>query len=58
MKTLAIAMNRIGRPKQYREGGEDPAVISPIRMATRVAADQAGRLGALWRHESIPGQRE
>ena len=57
-ETLAIAMNRIGGKSNTGEGGEDPARYVP-RRERRLAQqrDQAGRVGALRRHQRLPGQR-
>ena len=57
-ETLAIAMNRIGGKSNTGEGGEDPARYVPRRQR-RLAAQrhQAGGLGALRRHQRVPGQR-
>ena len=57
-ETLAIAMNRLGGKSNTGEGGEDPARYVPD-AERRLAAQrhQAGRLGALRRHERVPGQR-
>ena len=57
-ETLAIAMNRMGGRSNCGEGGEDPARYQP-RCERRFAAErrEAGRLGALRRHERVSGQR-
>ena len=57
-ETLAIAMNRLGGKSNTGEGGEDPARYTPRRQR-RLAPqrDQAGRVGALRRHQRIPRQR-
>ena len=56
-ETLAIAMNRLGGKSNTGEGGEDPARYTP-RFERRLAAQrrQAGRLGALRRHQRVPRQ--
>ncbi len=57
-ETLAIAMNRLGGRSNTGEGGEDPARYVPDaerRLASQ--RDQAGRVGAVRRHERVPGQR-
>ena len=58
-ETLAIAMNRIGGKSNTGEGGEDPARYTPDRER-RLAAQrrQAGGVGAVRRHERVPGQRD
>ncbi len=57
-ETLAIAMNRLGGRSNTGEGGEDPVAL-PARRERRPPAlgDQAGRLGALRRHDPLPRQR-
>ena len=54
-ETLAIAMNRLGGKSNTGEGGEDPARYLPRRQR-RLAPerDQAGRVGALRRHQRVP----
>ena len=58
-ETLAIAMNRIGGKSNTGEGGEDPARYMRDRER-RLAAQrgQAGRVGALRRHQRVPRQRD
>ena len=58
-ETLAIAMNRMGGKSNSGEGGEDSARYTEGRQR-RLAPQrrQAGRVGALRRHQRVPGQRD
>ena len=53
-ETLAIAMNRLGGKSNTGEGGEDAdRLVDPARRS----ADQAGRVGAVRRHQPLPDPR-
>ena len=55
--TLAIAMNRIGGKSNTGEGGEEADRFRPLPNGEFDAlGDQAGGLGALWRHDRVPRQ--
>ena len=57
-ETLAIAMNRMGAQVEHRRGRRGSGALR-ARCERRFTAqrDQAGRVGALRRHERVPGQR-
>ena len=57
-EALAIAMNRLGGKSNTGEGGEDPARYElEDERRLQELRDQAGRVGAVRRHERVPGQR-
>ena len=57
-ETLAIAMNRIGGRSNTGEGGEDEARFERDANGDwRAQRDQAGGLGAVRRHDELPGER-
>ena len=58
-ETLAIAMNRLGAKSNTGEGGEDPGAIrAAAQRRFEEQLHQAGRVGAVRRHEPLLGECE